>query len=375
MDIINYIEWRGDLTFEQDGFNAIDALILEQISYINFDDLLGNEDFTSNKTLKNLATTFRNLENYEERFSLGVLINKKTFDLLFMAGSCERFKDIEVKGYVSKIDAAQNLQFAAVTFILNDCAFIACRGTDDTIAGWKEDFNLAIMDKVPAQQEALFYLRQVANNVKLPLLIGGHSKGGNLSLFAATYVEDKIQERIVRIFNMDGPGLKKNVIEGDDFCKIKSKVLNYIPEGSVVGMLFYTEGKRIIVKSKNRGVMQHDPFSWQVKGKSFITEETLNTSSISFHRGFNSYLSSLTATELDAVITTLFYVLSATEAKTNTELEKNILKNSIKITQAIASIDKKKRAILVSATKKLLESSYKEVPSMLNGLLGGKEEE
>ena len=202
-NIIDYIKWRGDLTFEQDDFNEIDALILSQISYLNFDELIPFNDFENDITLSRLCFEFATSENYVQRSDTGLLINKDTIDLFYYAGNSLRFRDIKVLGYVSVINNDEEEQFSAITYnILNKFHFVAYRGTDDTIVGWKEDFNLAIKDVVPAQIDAVNYLNNVANKTKGTLMLGGHSKGGNLAIYAAAKVSSKINKRIEIIYKV-----------------------------------------------------------------------------------------------------------------------------------------------------------------------------
>ena len=189
-DIIAYIDWRGDLSFEQSAFNAVDAAIFCQILYLNFDGLFPDTGFRRFLTLAELSERFFSADDFPVRRETGVLINKRTTDLLFAAGKSRRFADVKLCGCVSVLDLNREEQFSAVTCILKkDAAFIAYRGTDDTIVGWKEDFNLAVQDVVPAQEDARAYLAEAAAHLHGALFVGGHSKGGNLAVFAASQIQ------------------------------------------------------------------------------------------------------------------------------------------------------------------------------------------
>ena len=176
-NIQDYIEWRGDLSFEQTPFCNVDALILCQISYLNFDRLLPDYDFNYSQKLSELAELFENAKDFKKRSETGLLINKKTAPFFLSLAKCRRFENILATGYVSKIDLSIEEQFAAISYKLPDGTnFVCFRGTDDSIVGWKEDFNLATETEVPAQKDAVEYLEKAAKNLKGKLRIGGHSK-------------------------------------------------------------------------------------------------------------------------------------------------------------------------------------------------------
>ena len=269
-DIIAYIDWRGDLSFEQSAFNAVDAAIFCQILYLNFDGLFPDTGFKRFLTLAELSERFFSADDFPVRRETGVLINKRTTDLLFAAGKSRRFAGVKLCGCVSVLDLNREEQFSAVTCILKkDAAFIAYRGTDDTIVGWKEDFNLAVQDVVPAQEDARAYLSEAAAHLHGALFVGGHSKGGNLAVFAAANAVRRVQERIAVIYNFDGPGFPEEKLGSRGFQAVIPKVLTFQPQLSIVGMLFERAGECRIVESKETGLFQHDIFSWNVLGVDF----------------------------------------------------------------------------------------------------------
>ena len=190
--------------------------------------------------------------------------------MLQKAGKSQRFKNVEIAAFVAKYDHENEEQFSAVTFVLNQGGllekqqvFVAFRGTDDTIVGWKEDFNLAFLDKVPAQEDASAYLTRAALSFKkAELFIGGHSKGGNLALYAAAHLEEKAKKNLFAVYNFDGPGFSQETLDSDEFFSIKTKVHSVYPQFSIVGMLFHHYDSYKIVQSDEKLVMQHNPFSW-----------------------------------------------------------------------------------------------------------------
>lgn len=345
-NIEDYIKWRGDLPFEQSPFCRVDALVLCQISYLNFDRLLPDYDFGVEMKLSELAEIFENSRDFKKRSETGLLINRKTAPFFLQVARTRRFENIRITGYVSKIDLTIEEQFAAASYKLPDRTnFICFRGTDDSIVGWKEDFNLATEKEVPAQKDAVEYLEKVAKNLKGKIRIGGHSKGGNLAMYASAVVDKKISERILCIYNNDGPGFYEARVKSPEFVRIAEKVESCYPQFSIVGMLFQHIGKQIFVESDEIGVMQHDPFSWHIMGKDFVILENNDYGSKFFHNTFNEWISKLEPARREIFVDTVFKIIESTDAKTNTELELNFARNSVKVLKAINKLDPEMRKI------------------------------
>lgn len=345
-DICDYIDWRGDLTFAQSPLNEIDSLIFCQLSYINFTNLAPN-NFDSSIKLSELAKLFFASPDFNERSNLGILIDKKTNELFKKAGESIRFQDVEITGFVSEHDHKIEEQFSAVTFILNLLSplakqqiFIAFRGTDDTIIGWKEDFNLAFLEKIPAQNDALAYLENAISTFKkAEFFVGGHSKGGNLAIFASAYLNKKSKKNLISIYNFDGPGFSQSSLDSDDFLSIKPKIRSIFPKFSIVGMLFHHFEPYKIVLSNKKFVMQHNPFSWFVKGISFECKDKFDSGSELFFNSFNKWFENLQQNQREQFVETFFSLLDSTNAITNSELSHDALKNTGKVIKAFASLD------------------------------------
>ena len=345
-NIEDYSQWRGDLPFEQSPFCRVDALVLCQISYLNFDRLLPDYDFGVEMKLSELAEIFENSRDFKKRSETGLLINRKTAPFFLQVARTRRFENIRITGYVSKIDLTIEEQFAAASYKLPDRTnFICFRGTDDSIVGWKEDFNLATEKEVPAQKDAVEYLEKAAKNLKGKIRIGGHSKGGNLAMYASAVVDKKISERILCIYNNDGPGFYEARVKSPEFVRIAEKVESCYPQFSIVGMLFQHIGKQIFVESDEIGVMQHDPFSWHIMGKDFVILENNDYGSKFFHNTFNEWISKLEPARREIFVDTVFKIIESTDAKTNTELELNFARNSVKVLKAINKLDPEMRKI------------------------------
>ncbi|MBQ0018189.1 MAG: DUF2974 domain-containing protein [Clostridiales bacterium] len=264
-NILDYLEWRGDLPFTYNRFNAIDALILSTITYINYPNADEN------------VTSFR--KGYEEWLKLPddekyrglAVVKRRTEKLAGAISESKRFKDVRITAYVEHSGIEIEKQFSAMSFLFPDGnVFIAFRGTDHTLVGWKEDFNMAVIDGTPSQLEATEYVTMIANRFPdARIALGGHSKGGNLAIWAASHLPEDIKKRLVRVYCFDSPGLSRRVVESEGYQSVRDRTFTFVPEASIVGIIMYNP-PQLVVSSDAEGFMQHDPFSWQVSRRSFV---------------------------------------------------------------------------------------------------------
>ncbi len=260
-NIFYFLKKYGDKNFEEFPFNEVDSLILCQLAYLGYAHMVPtyeeqrdslryidiiDDDMVIIKMCENTLE-----ERYNRRF-LRLLRKKKRYASMF------------VNYYRNEFDPNSSKQFSALTFLFDDFAYIAYQGTGPTLVGWKEDFNIAILDEIPAQEEAVEYLNDIADRYDGPIYIGGHSKGGNLVSYAVVHCREDICQRIIHIYNNDGPGFKKTINESFRFDGIKDRFTKYIPEDSLIGLLLHHTDKYSVVKCYGRGLIQHDPFLWKV---------------------------------------------------------------------------------------------------------------
>ncbi len=362
-NILDYIFWRGDIDFSRAEFNEVDALILCSLSYARFYGLITSDfkkkDFV---TLQEAESRFSSSPDFVERSQICSHLSQETVGLLQTAAQSERFGNLLVGAHVDVLDTVAEEQFSATTFISDDWAFIAFRGTDDTIVGWKEDFNLGVKDVVPAQRDALEYLENAAKNIKGTIYVGGHSKGGNLSLYAASHASYDVKKRIGAVFNNDGPGFKKDFFVSGDYRAIRDRVHSFVPELSVVGMLFDHDDRFVTVASDGKGIMQHDPFTWYVGPGCF--EELPDTNSQSKFLGatINGWFNELSLDQKELFIETVFGILSHTDASTNSELSENWWNSVTKMVKAAAHLDSKTREAVMKTVHLLIKSAWENAP-------------
>ena len=308
-NLLDYLAWRGDLPLERDPFNSVDALLLSCLSYVDFANVapaMGEEKIT----LEEASERFFRLHSPEE------LAQDKSFikfapSMLKALADSDRFKDAYLLNYVNDTDISREIQFSAIEIDTSDGAsFISFRGTDDTIIGWKEDFNLSFMT-VPAEEEAVAYLKKVTEGNTNKVRIGGHSKGGHLAVYSAALAEDKLNSRIESIYNFDGPGFNRDATESESFRKIQDRIVKVIPESSIVGRLLFNATEPVIVRSNETGIMQHDPLSWQLEGKEFETRDFTDKISDLFDETMTKWLDEMSFDERKVFVDELFSVFEA----------------------------------------------------------------
>ena len=359
-NILDYIKWRGDLDFLSSEFNEIDNLILSQLAYIDFDKIVPDNN-KNVVTLRDAATLFFTAHN-EENIVLGSLLPKDIITLLKLAAESIRFGELKLSCYVNHIDKERQEQFSALTFELNDGLFIAFRGTDDTLVGWKEDFNMCFINPVPSQEESVKYLDYVFSLYAKCLgkiRIGGHSKGGNLAVYSATFCLKKFKEKIIAVYNNDGPGFNESMIKNPLYQEILNKVTTFVPQTSVVGMLLEHEEPHIVVYSTAKGLFQHDVFSWQLMGKSF-TRTLLSESSRFLDKTLKNWLANMDNSQRMHFVDVLFEVLSAGEIETLSDFEKNA---TFKTIQALISMNNEDKKFLFQAIRAfwdIVKNNFKE---------------
>ena len=324
-DMLDYMDWRGDLSLSQSPFTEVDNLLLSYLAYVNLDKIAPGPD-EGDMTVKKLSDrffdTYSQKELKEDRSA-----TSKAPEVMKIMGNSVRFQDARVMNYVNEVNEEQNLQFSAMEIRLSDgTAYIAYRGTDDTIVGWKEDFELS-NGTVAAQIKAARYLDRTGEQCPCPLRVGGHSKGGNLCIYASAKCKSQTQDKIVKIYCNDGPGFTEHFLQEAGYLKIKSRILRIVPESSIIGMLLHHSVKPVVIASSSTGIFQHDGFSWQVMGAAFVRKERINKNAEQLDYTLNTWIESMDAKKRDAFIKELFSVMEVTGAKTLSDVHKDGLRD------------------------------------------------
>lgn len=323
-NIMDYINWRGDLSFEQSKFNEVDNLILACFSYVNLDGIPAVAE-QKGIELKNLAEEFMKLHTMEELEADKSFIRLAPFMMLEMAET-NRFGNSVIRNYVNEIVTEVEQQFAAVEIVLEDgTSYVSFRGTDDTIIGWKEDFNLST-GVVPAQERAVEYVRRVSENTSGMLRVGGHSKGGNLAIYGAVMCKEA-HEKILEVYSNDGPGFSKEFQELPETEEMMDKIIRIIPEYSIIGTLLEHEKDPVIVASSSKGLLQHDGFSWEVQGPALVRRDSLSRTALRFIEILHKWIDGMEMEQKKVLIEDLFATLQASGYENLSEVQSGGLKS------------------------------------------------
>lgn len=323
-NIMDYISWRGDLTFAQSPFNEVDNLILACLSYVNLDRIPA---VTRQKgiELKKLVKEFKKLHTIKELEADKSFIRLAPFMMFEMAESV-RFGNCVIRNYVNEIVTEAEQQFSAVEIVLDDgTSYISFRGTDDTIIGWKEDFNLST-GVVPAQERAVEYMQRISDKASGMLRVGGHSKGGNLAIYGSVMCKS-VHDKILEIYSNDGPGFSKEFQESPETAEMMPKIIRIIPEYSIIGTLLEHEKQPIIVASTSRGLLQHDGFSWEVQGPGLVRRDSLNKTALRFIEILHKWIDGMDMEQKRLLIEDLFATLQASGYENLSEVQSGGIKS------------------------------------------------
>ncbi len=319
-NLIDYLLWQGRIGFSSLPFNDMDSMVLSTLGYIDFSRVLSKED-----SLPFSEAVARLKKKETPRFlALDYPFKKELYaQFLDAVLKSERFSQLLVHDYVDIHDEAKTTQFAAISFTLRKgLEAIVYRGTDETLVGWKEDCMLSFM-KAPCQESALAYLKEILGKTKKAYVMG-HSKGGNLALFASLYSSDEELKQIQDIYLLDGPGLCKDVFPEVATHRIDDKVHAFEPEFDVVAKIFKMDfSNTIILKSDEEGLMCHGLLSWQIKDGAFVVAEKNDPEAIWIQSTIDTLVENLTPKERESFVNTMFDALGKNGAKTLFELGKN----------------------------------------------------
>lgn len=389
--VLDYLEKYGKYSFEEMPMTEVDSLALCQLAYLKFDGMVPGPD-SDGKTVasdmpgpesggriqresgpgglpepaaEKLADSLPELSgvtldslrehpDYEKLFA-DVRYEKPNRALYERMVQGKRFRDLRLNYYVNVIEEQWETQFSAVTYTLGDGThYVAYRGTDETIVGWKEDFNMAFLSPVPGQAISVEYLNRVAEKFGGPLFVGGHSKGGNLAVYSAMNCEPDIQERLLKIYSMDGPGFRPEVLKECDYGKIADRVVKILPTSSLVGMIFESGMYFQVVKSRTFGLLQHDLYTWLVTGNHLVRADHLYERRQQMDNTLNEWILSLNEQQLRTFVDTLYQVITASEADNLIDFTAEWKKSMNGIIAALKEVDEE----TVEALKEIVRSLF-----------------
>lgn len=306
-----YLKTYGRIPFGRMPLNEVDSLLLCQLAYLKYDGLVpGIREDKASTSLMDLAKHPR-----REKLFADILFQEENRAMFDAMVSSRRFCRLKLNCYINLVEKEREMQFSAIAFLPESGpAFVAFRGTDETFVGWKEDFNMAFLSPVPGQELSAKYLNMVAGRFSGPFYVGGHSKGGNLAVYSAMHCASCVRRRILKIYNMDGPGFRPEILKSGKYEAISDRVVKLLPHSSVVGMLFESDKNYRVVESRSFGLAQHNPFHWKIRNGHFVMAEEIRERVQQTDNTLNAWILSLDEEQIRLFVDTLYQVLSASQS-------------------------------------------------------------
>ncbi len=361
-NIISYAKEYGRQTFSQMPFNEVDALLLCQLSYLNYKDFVGSfEDESVPLPISNIY-----YDPEREKIFDGYWYRDENRELFETVVNSTRYGSMKLYGYTDLEITEEDTVFSAVTFLISkDHDFVAFRGTGADLTGWKEDMKLAYSRPVGAQKLAAAYLETALSKVNGNLSVGGHSKGGNLAVYAAMCCPEEERERILTVYDNDGPGFRPELIDNDGYRAVKDKIRKFIPRSSAVGVILENTGRYEVVDCWGVGNLQHNTYTWKSENGSFLRSKDMKLSKKTRDAALNDWILSLTEDEIATFIDTLYDTITASDAKSVYDLKADLsgsLKGSIHYVKEL-DVDTKKalQKIIISFKDKYGDYAAEEV--------------
>lgn len=358
-NMLDYIKEFGHVSFEERAFSEIDALVLTELEYLPLEKVVPSDENGENfVTVKEIAEYMQ--EHKQELFDENpMMITQERHEVSQVIADAPRFQSLKFFGVVSEWDKDTTKQFAAVTVEVEPSVrLVVFRGTDETLIGWKEDFLMTYSPLVAAQTDAKEYLAKQASLWGGDLMISGHSKGGNLAIYAAATQEEDVQLRIVDIFCFDSPGLYRSVLETKGYQNIVPLAMRYIPQDSLVGLMLESEVPYVIVKSNATGAMQHSAMTWEIEDGQFIKMEKLTKNSQLNDQTFKKWTESVSDEELELFWNVFFELLFSVGIDTVNDLYGQFMHYVQEFLKAAGDMDEEKRELLTRIALLLVSTRF-----------------
>lgn len=342
-NIIDYVHKYGSYTFTERPLNEVDSLVLCQLAYLDF------RNYVPGLEKRNAPVRIQEIyadENWRQILE-GYWYKEDNAALFEAAVTSVRFGSLKMNYYINIVNEKEQAQFSAITYVLEDRnCYLAYRGTDATIIGWKEDLNMAFTKPIHSHHLSVEYMDRVAGYIGGDFYAGGHSKGGNLAVYAAMNCQEITRQSLLKIYNNDGPGFRPEVLENANYKEVEEKIFKFIPKSSMVGVLLESEGEYEVVESRSIGMFQHNSYSWKVKDAAFVRAGSRTDFNKFRDAALNEWILSLSEEDIHALVDTIYDVIAASEAKNIFELGadwKNALQS---MTSAFKELSEETRKVI-----------------------------
>ena len=359
-NVVDYLKWRGDLEFRKSPFNEVDNLILTQLVYLDFQGIVPDISESGDISLNDAARLYFAKSNQRKKEEIPLLIRDCEKILKEMMHTV-RFGDCRLSHFVKEVSEVEEFQFSAMKIVTDDKSiYLSFSGTDSSLAGWKENFNMSYLEETPSQRKAVEYAGKVLGMGVRKVRFGGHSKGGNLAVYAAIKSRRAIQNRLIEVYNFDGPGFTAEMVSREEYQYVLPKIHTIIPQSSVIGMLLEHEEEYQIVESEEKGLLQHRAYSWQVMGTRLVRMDSLTQDSIFWDGTLKKWIARLNNEERKSFVNALFAVFEKANINDAEQLKKITWKKFITLLRAVDKLSEEERSILSVTIKKLVDEEEKE---------------
>ncbi len=346
-------------SFETRPFNEVDSLVLCELVYLRMDGLVPGrgEGF---RPFEDLGT-----DQAVEQLVFQGRVPALDGPLVRAVANNPRYRELQVGEFVNDIRKEEESQFCGVTFLFPEFAYIAFRGTDTSYVAWKENFNMGFLDRVPSQEQGLEYVDRVGALLHCPLRLGGHSKGGNIAVYASLFCREEIRQRVGAVYSHDGPGLSRAVLDSPEYEQMKGRVLKTIPQSSFIGMLLDRGEPCRIIRSNQFWILQHDPFSWVVENGEFRSAEDLSSGARFLDNSFNYWLDNLTADQLSLFSDAVYRILRAFPGDDFNDLPDKWWQTVFETVNGLRGIDKGTYFNVLKALASMITLAFKSIPKSI----------
>lgn len=349
--ILDYLREYGDYSLEEKPFSDVDSLVISQLSYLKFDGIVPGPEEGAPVSLAQIAAH----EDYDHLYA-DERYRKDNTALFTGVLKSRRFGGMQFWNYVNQIEPEQESQFSAVVCNLSrELVYVVFRGTDENIVGWKEDLNLAFSEPVPGQKRSVSYLEQAARTISGSFFVGGHSKGGNLAVYASMHCDPQVRGRIAAIYDHDGPGFRPEVRMQGAWQEIEGRIHKTVPRSSLVGMVLYTEGDYQVVESKTIGPAQHNPYTWLVDKDGFRIVDEIRPGQKFIDQAINEWILSLDQEQMHVFVDTLYRVVQASETDNLIDFTAHWFHSIQKIGRAMSEVDEETVGVVMQIMRAFFE--------------------
>jgi hypothetical protein len=346
-NVTTYVRFRGDLSFKESPFNEIDALIFTLLSYIDFKGIASYEGSITLKEASEKVVAIETGEPVEGHHNAA----PHELELLNLAGQSKRFGETKITYFVDELDNEEVRQFCAMHFVFEkNASFVAFRGTDDTLVGWKENFQMLYANNVAGQVRAARYLSETClhdlKHLFMKYYVGGHSKGGNIAVYGVLHCDEPAVKKIAKVYSFDGPGFEQPFEEMPRYQEIKDKLETYTPKFSAIGFCLDHYRLDHTVDSFYNGLYQHDGYSWIVEGTHFKRAER-DEDSKRVEANFKEWVHSIPIDHRESFVNALFEVLEESGCNSISDFLNLNMSRAINIMKKMINIPSEERDLII----------------------------